>query len=383
MAQQDMGGQPTIGQPTIGQPTAAAPLRQDLFVPTPRYPCFRQPMILSPARNVLLAFAENRNVSACAPAYTPVPRAQPNEIGSLLLRRSTNGGRTWTDLQTIYASSAPGIDFYVGVYDSVRQRCWLFLQEKTRTLVFTSEDMGARWSVPRDLATWNASRTLPLPLRKGAKPAVGHGLQLASGRLVLPFVCRNASATGNHTDRSCPTCNACLLLSDDGGASFRFGGVNQAGSRESQLVETAYGMPQSQLYVNARNMGPAPGVRMVARSLDGGESLGEFGIDAALTTPVTASWTGIVASVVGPAVRPAPPVVVYSSASDATRRINMTLRVSHDGAVSWSAPKSLWRGPAAYSDLAMINETHTTGAAAPGPAHDLDGEPTLEGAGVG
>ena len=35
-----------------------------------------------------------------------------------------------------------------------------------------------------------------------------------AGRLVLPFVCANKSATGTHGDRGCTTCNSCLLLSD-------------------------------------------------------------------------------------------------------------------------------------------------------------------------
>jgi len=100
----------------------AAPTRQDLFVPTPRYPCFRQPAIITTSTGAILAFAENRNVSACAPAAAVTVDAsgsQPNEIGSLLLRRSIDGGSTWTPLQVVYASPSPGIDFYVALEDAV------------------------------------------------------------------------------------------------------------------------------------------------------------------------------------------------------------------------------------------------------------------------
>lgn len=218
---------------------AAVPLRQDLFVPTDRYPCFRQPMLFAASPGVLLAFAENRNVTACAPANVALPAQGPNEIGSLLLRRSTDGGTTWTSLETLYSSLS--IDFYVGVHDAVHNRSWVFLQEVQRTLVFTSDDDGASWASPLDLALWNATGTLPHNLRDGVKPAVGHGVQLASGRLVLPFVCTNASASGSHSDKGCVTCNACLLLSDDGGATFKYGGIGQQGSRESQVVETSAG----------------------------------------------------------------------------------------------------------------------------------------------
>lgn len=51
----------------------------------------------------LLAFAENRNVSACAPALGSKEGAlqdrRPFEIGSMNLRRSTDGGKSWGPIQ--------------------------------------------------------------------------------------------------------------------------------------------------------------------------------------------------------------------------------------------------------------------------------------------
>ena len=107
-----------------GELGGASLKRQDLFIPSPRYPCFRQPAILATSSGAILAFAENRNVSACAPAARVVAaassRAQPNEIGSLVLRRSTDGGTTWAPLEVVYTvSSSPGIDFYVALSDAV------------------------------------------------------------------------------------------------------------------------------------------------------------------------------------------------------------------------------------------------------------------------
>ena len=192
-------------------------LKRDLFVPSPRYPCFRQPAILATSTGAILAFAENRNVSACAPAARVAAASgpQPNEIGSLVLRRSTDGGTTWDPLEVIYTvSSSPGIDFYVVLSDARKGRTagevlWLFLQVGFDTLVLTSHDDGTTWDAPRSLSSWNA--TLPYPL-KNPRPSVGHGIQLSgSGRLVVPMVCVNASASGSHGDRGCTTCNACLL----------------------------------------------------------------------------------------------------------------------------------------------------------------------------
>ena len=71
----------------------------DLFVKSARYPCFRQPIIFTSnmERTHVLAFAENRNVSACSPASVTTDETdtvnEPNEVGSLLLRRSMDSGQ--------------------------------------------------------------------------------------------------------------------------------------------------------------------------------------------------------------------------------------------------------------------------------------------------
>lgn len=57
----------------------------------------------------VLAFAENRNVTACAPAFDQSTRQHPEEVGSLLLRRSVDGGKTWGAMQSLFVGN---IDFY-------------------------------------------------------------------------------------------------------------------------------------------------------------------------------------------------------------------------------------------------------------------------------
>jgi sialidase-1 len=370
--------------------TASAPLRQDLFVPTARYPCFRQPAILATSSGWLLAFAENRNVSACAPnaraldgaaVSAAAARGAPNEIGSLLVRRSADGGATWGPLETVVSGD---VDFYTIVDDAATRVQWLFVQARTETLVFNSTDDGATWSEPANFFEAWPAVVLP-PGMSGARPAVGHGIQLSgganeeraaesnlvgAGRLVLPMVCTNATAVAWKGDTSCMACNSCVLFSDDHGVTWAFGGVAQQGSRESQLVETAMTpvgprpaahlrseARASALYVNARNLGATPGHRMVAHSEDGGETLGGFAIDRSLVTPVTAHWTGVVASVVGVG-GGEKKEIVYAGASNAAERKTMSLRRSADGGKSWGVPRVLWPGPAAYSDLARVNATH-------------------------
>ena len=61
------------------------------------------------------ARAEPRAAQACAPASASasgIPPPPDNEVGSLNLRRSTDQGRSWGPIQTLYVGN---IDFYVAM----------------------------------------------------------------------------------------------------------------------------------------------------------------------------------------------------------------------------------------------------------------------------
>ena len=198
--------------------------RQDIFTPSARFPCFRQPVLVDTS-STILAFAENRNVSACAPnmalkssASIHTAAAFPNEVGSLQLRRSSDGGATWTPLQSLFVGN---IDFYTAVHDAATNTTWLMLEHEasssennsrssqrskatTVVEVLQSRDHGASWSTLAPLHV-----DLPAPFNGGQfKPSVGHGIQMErSGRLMMSFVCTNTSAPKPSGDAgACPGC---------------------------------------------------------------------------------------------------------------------------------------------------------------------------------
>ena len=88
---------------------------------------------------------------------------------------------------------------------------------------------------------------------------------------------------------------------------------------------------------------------MWARSEDGGDSYIDFGVAAALTTPTTAHWTGIVGSVA----RLDDAHIMFASASDPHVRKDMRVRASVDGGNTWlGSGRVVWDGPAGYVDVA-------------------------------
>lgn len=232
------------------------PLRVDLFVNNEGgFPCYRQPLLLS-AGNVLLGMAEGRdlNFSQCAPPLSDHSFREGGGAWGLVLRRSIDFGVTWMPSSIVYAGA---IDFYTAVYDSDTQIVWLMVQQQALTLVFTSLDFGEHWTSP-------VSLKVLIPSGFSISPAVGHGIQiesslchgpcLFSSRLLVPFVCKNASVPSN--DTSCPGCHACVLFSDDHGSTWVFGGFGQMGTRESQYVQI-FNMSDDNPHVYAieRNVG--------------------------------------------------------------------------------------------------------------------------------
>jgi sialidase-1 len=74
------------------------------------------------------------------------------------------------------------------------------------------------------------------------------------------------------------------MLSDDHGSSWRIGGILDAGTSESAVVETA----EAAVYINCRNQRDEslmPYRRARAWSHDGGETFSEFGREDALIEP--------------------------------------------------------------------------------------------------
>ncbi|WP_220497972.1 sialidase family protein [Rhodopirellula sp. JC639] len=347
------------------QTDAAEPTRTDTGFPVTHvfaagqdgYKVFRIPAVIRAANDDLLAFCEARQ------------GGDASEI-DLVMKRSTDGGKSWNALQVVQKNS----DFRRYVSDAVTEitignpapvvdlldpehgdRIWMpFTLENDRVFVIFSDDHGATWSPRREITqdvkkkAWGWYATGPV-----------HSIQIQRGpdrgRLVVPADHRIGPDGHDGGDLG-----AHLILSDDHGKTWRLGALDETyddaiGANETTVVELADGT----IYINTRNqLGGKPRTRGEAWSGDGGETFDSR----------DPRWK---------AFRPAPDVldppvvqgallavknnlIVFSAPDQngpsGSGRSDLRLRYSSDQTKSWLDGPLIHTGPAAYSDLVMVDD---------------------------
>ncbi|GHF08688.1 neuramidase [Amycolatopsis deserti] len=332
--------------------------QQSLFNPKQEqgYFCFRIPAIVKSTHGTLLAFAEGR-VNDCGDA---------GDI-DLVLKRSTDGGRTWSPLEVINSGDGDTHGNPVPIVDQTTGRIVLITTYNAGRTdgkgcavpcarpphVQYSDDDGLTWSAPVDISA-QASRP-DWDAWYASGPV--HGIQLTKGphRGRLVFGVNGETAQG--TD---PVANhAALVYSDDHGQTWHIGAVDSypfttkgpftQKPQEITVVELADGS----IYAGGREQGGTDiGNRDYAISRDGGETFSQpFRTIPDLVTPmVQGSLLRLD--------RPGPDRILFASPSDTDRRRWMMIRSSYDGGRSWENAEQGtrvtddWSG---YSDMVQIS----------------------------
>ncbi len=295
------------------------------------YHTYRIPAMVRSQAGTILAFCEGRKNS----------RSDSGTI-HMLLRRSFDSGKTWRNTQVLIeeegvtcGNPCPVVDgrtatifllFCKNLADGPEE---LITQGKApRTVWVTrSDDDGSTWETPVDITSdvkspsWTWYATGPT-----------HGIQLASGRLIIP--CDHM--VGVHFDRKRDPYHSHIIYSDDQGQSWQIGGIVNEGTNECALVEARDGT----LYINCRNY-QGKKRRACARSHDGGETFTEFGWVDPLVEPICqAGMLGIENE-----------IALFSNPASTKARERMTVKMSKDDCQTWSSGNVLYGGPSAYSDL--------------------------------
>jgi sialidase-1 len=319
-------------------------VQTDLFrAGTDRYSAYRIPALIATKAGTLLAFCEGRKAG----------KSDSGDI-DLLLKRSTDGGKTWSSQQVIWdegentcGNPCPVVDQQSGTISLLMTHNLGSDTEKaihaktargTRTVWLSqSSDDGKSWSRPKGI-----TRTTKDPSWGWYATGPGIGIQIKHGefarRLVVP--CDHSS-----DDKKDPM-GSHIIYSDDGGHNWKLGGVARPKMNECQVVELADG--RGTLLLDMRSY---RGEKRRAHSIstDGAVTWSEPKSHPELIEPVCqASIFRFTWPSEGGRSR-----ILFSNPADERRR-NLTVRLSYDEAKTWPVSKTLHTGPAAYSSLAGL-----------------------------
>ncbi|MEZ5038468.1 MAG: sialate O-acetylesterase [Saprospiraceae bacterium] len=308
------------------------------------YQCFRIPAIIQSKQGTLLAFAEARKGSC----------SDTGDI-DLVMRRSTDNGKTWSALSVIWDDGENVCGNPVPVVEQESGRICLLLtwnlgsdherdiiaqtsKDTRRVYVTQSEDDGLNWATPKEITAstkkdnWTWYATGP-----------GHGIQLSKkskhkGRLIIP--CDHIEANTKHYYSH-------SIYSDDKGQTWQLGGSTP----QHQVNEcTAVELSNGDLMLNMRNYDRNHKNRKVSISKDGGLTWSSLENDDTLIEPICQ------ASMLSNHKKGKQHALFFSNPASQEGRVNMTLRQSKDNGKTWPKAIVIHAGPSAYSDLVMLND---------------------------
>lgn len=304
------------------------------------YVGYRIPAIETAPDGSLLAFAEARKYNFSDPG------GKGQDI-DLVLKRSTDGGATWSVMKIIedsgkfWSSANPAT-----VVDRQTGRIWVFYlrckpgrntdaarpgTDDAANLARTSDDNGVTWSEPIDQT--KVARDMADPQWRISVPGPGGAIQDRKGRLIVPMW--KVAPWGGFA-----------IFSEDHGRTWQRGAIvpGKQGGDEDQLVELSDG----RILLDIRQHGGPH--RWMATSSDGGRT-----------------WS---------APRPGVPVTpvccaieryTRKSAGDDCDRIvwtgpagpgrsKLVVRTSVDEGLTFPYERVISEGPAAYSDLTVLKD---------------------------
>jgi len=234
----------------------------------------------------------------------------------------------WDDGKNTVGNPCPVVDRQTGTI-------WLpFCRNNKRVFITKSTDDGATWSPPEEI-----TKSVSKPEWTWYATGPGHGIQLKSGRLLIP--CDHKINNATKVNPQWYFSHA--FYSDDHGKTWQRGGTLGEKTNECEAVETENG----EIYLNIRSY-EGKNRRAYAWSKDGGQTWSEVKLEQSMIAPkCQASITRFTDRK-----RHRKNRVLFSSPAG-TERENLTIRLSYDECRSWPVSRTLNPGKSAYSELAI------------------------------
>jgi len=307
------------------------------------YHTYRIPAMVVTNKGTILAFCEGRKNSS----------SDTGDI-DLLLRRSTDNGKTWAKVQIIRDDRENVCGNPCPVSDRETGTIWLLMtwnlggdhekyiidgtsKDTRRVFITSSGDDGLTWEKPKEITpnvkkpNWTWYATGP-----------GSGIQLAKGkykgRLIIPC---------DHIEAVTKKYFSHVIYSDDHGHSWQLGGTTPTDLvNECCVVELTNG----DLMLNMRNYDRNKKNRAVSISHNAGLTWSKIFHDPVLIEPICQ------ASMIkyNTSQNDDKNHILFSNPASTEQRIKMTVRASLDEGKTWPMAKQLHPGPAAYASLAAL-----------------------------
>jgi sialidase-1 len=337
-----------------GRGAAAEPTfeRSDVFeAGRGGYAFYRIPGLVVTAKGTLLAYCE--------------ARLDRSDWGAMdvLVRRSTDGGTTWSAPMKLPSVEGPiarnpaavkknlGKDGEVvhnnpiAIADRNGAIHFLFCVNYNRCFYTRSVDDGKTCDKPREITDafapfrpeydWQVLATGP-----------GHGIQLKNGRLLVPLWL--ALGTGGNAHR--PSCVS-VIVSDDGGANWRRGEIVCNDPQPKNPNETtAVQLADGRVMLNIRHESE-PRLRGVSVSDNGATGWSPLRFDRGLPDPIC---EGSLVRLTEPPADARTRLLFTNPHNPMGReRKNLTVKLSYDEGETWAVAKTIEPGVSGYADLAI------------------------------
>jgi sialidase-1 len=316
------------------------------------YASMRIPALVLTKQGTLLAFAEGR-----------VGTASDWSEMDMLMRRSTDGGRTWGPIIVIAPrQGAMPTSNATPIVDASGNIHLIYQRGYERTYYIKSTDDGKTWTPAVDI-TYVFDAFKPEYNWQVVAPGPGHSIQLKNGRLlVAAWICDPAKLTPH---KSHYPSKVATIYSDDTGRTWKRGAILPDTVLKNPSETMAVQLEDGRVMLNIRHAGDSHR-RGVSYSPDGISNWTVPVLDTALYEPVC------MASIIrvndkgrsallftNPDTRhaPKPP------------RKNLTAKLSYDDGQTWPIRKVIDTSFAGYSDIAVddkgnvycLYETNTVG----------------------
>ena len=331
------------------------------------YPTFRMEALAVTRCRTILAFTEGRKGGSGV-----------NGDVDLLLRRSSDGGKTWGPIQIAVDNGQDTVCYPTPLVDRQTGRIWLAMcmfkspanqgtiargepPDTCHTWITFSDDDGVTWKPPVEI-----TRHVKPPGTTWFAPGAGFGIQLRSGRLVFP--CYHFDAGPEDRFR---THRSSVFYSDDHGETWQRGGVVNRYESETEIDEAVpveerirlskgwfipgrtdeaqvIELNDGRLMMNMRSY-HCSYRRAISFSKDGGLTWSPVTLDEELFEPICSGSIARLSSVRGGQKKDR---IIFANPNGRVRsghafvREKLTVRLSYDEGETWPVERVLDPGPA-------------------------------------